>query len=90
MRKEMSRRTFVEISGAALAATQLSAYQQQAGAKRLFAYVGRHTTGPFFGSGKGGGINVFRVDMSDGSLIEVSKTGADLEDLNSDAVPTFP
>jgi 6-phosphogluconolactonase len=88
MRKEMSRRTFVEISGAALAATQLSAYQQQAGAKRLFAYVGRHTTGPFFGSGKGGGINVFRVDMSDGSLTEVSKTGADLEDLNSDGMCT--
>jgi len=47
MRKEMSRRTFAGISGAALAATQLSAYQQQATEKRLFAYVGRHTTGPF-------------------------------------------
>src|SRR5437773_591899 len=88
MRKETSRRAFVGISGAALAATQLRAYQQRAGEKRLFAYVGRHTTGPFFGSGKGGGINVFLVNMSDGSLTEVSKTGADLEDLNSDGMCT--
>ena len=88
MGKEISRRTFAGISGAALAAAQVSAYQQRAGEKRLFAYVGRHTIGPLFGSGKGGGINVYRVDMSNGSLTEVSKTGPELDDLNSDGMCT--
>jgi len=82
-----SRRAFLRISGAGLAATQLGAFQQAPSRGRLFAYVGRHTSG-FFGTGKGGGINVFRVDMSDGSLTEVSKTGAELDDLNSDGMCT--
>ena len=82
-----SRRAFLRISGAGLAATQLGAFQQVPSRGRLFAYVGRHTRG-FFGTGKGGGINVFRVDMSDGSLTEVSKTGAELDDLNSDGMCT--
>jgi 6-phosphogluconolactonase len=87
MEKETSRRGFLGISGAALAAAQLGAFQRPAEG-RLFAYVGRHTTGPFFGSGKGGGINVFRVNMADGSLTEVSKTGPEVDDLNSDGMCT--
>jgi len=83
---ETSRRSFLATTSATLAATTLSAYQQRAAEKRLFAYIGRHTTGPFFGSGKGGGVNVFRVNMSDGSLTEVSKTGAEADDLNSDGM----
>jgi 6-phosphogluconolactonase len=84
MDKMTSRRGFVGMTGAALAAARLGAYQRPEG--RLFAYVGRHTTGPFFGSGKGGGINVFRVNMKDGSLTEVSKTGSEVDDLNSDGM----
>jgi 6-phosphogluconolactonase len=87
MKKETSRRGFLGASGAALAAAKLGAWQRPS-ESRLFAYVGRHTTGPFFGSNKGGGINVFRVNMTDGSLTEVSKTGPEAEDLNSDGMCT--
>ncbi|MEQ1948336.1 MAG: lactonase family protein [Bryobacteraceae bacterium] len=80
-----SRRGFLGASGVALAAARLNAFQQKP--KQLFAYVGRHTTGGFIGPpGKEGGINVFRVNMSDGSLTEVSKTGAEVDDLNSDGM----
>ena len=88
MNKETSRRGFVKMSGVALAATSLRAYQRQGTEGRLFAYVGRHTTGPFFGGTKGGGVNVFRVNMTDGSLTEVAKTGSEVEDLNSDGMCT--
>lgn len=86
MNTEESRRGFLEAAGVALAATRLNAYQRRPAEGRLFAYVGRHTVGPFFGSNKGGGVNVFRVSMADGSLTEVSKTGPELEDLNSDGI----
>src|SRR6516225_942651 len=88
MHIETSRRGFLEVAGVALAATRLNAYQRRPAEGRLFAYVGRHTVGPFFGSNKGGGVNVFRVNMADGSLTEVSKTGPELEDLNSDGICT--
>jgi 6-phosphogluconolactonase len=87
MANETSRRTFIELSGTALAAARLGAYQRPA-ENRLFAYVGRHTTGPGFGSGKGGGVDVFRVNITDGSLTEVSKTGPAADDLNSDGMCT--
>jgi 6-phosphogluconolactonase len=83
MAQETSRREFLAMSGAALAAHGLG-YQRPPG--RLFAYVGRHTKGPGFGLGGGGGVNVFSVNMSDGSLSEVSKTGAEFDDLNSDGM----
>src|SRR5579863_4688852 len=87
MDKETSRRGFLGASGVALAAARLSAYQQKPGDKQLFAYVGRHTTGGFNGPpGKEGGVNVFRVSMSDGSLTEVSKTGPEADNLNSDGM----
>jgi 6-phosphogluconolactonase len=89
MEKETSRRGFLGRSGIALAAARLSAYQQRPTEGRLFAYVGRHTTGSFSGPpGKGGGINVFRVNMTDGSMTEVSRTGPELDDLNSDGMCT--
>jgi 6-phosphogluconolactonase len=87
MEQETSRRGFLGASGIALAAARLSAYQQRPSDKQLFAYVGRHTTGGFSGPpGKEGGINVFRVNMSDGSLTEVSRTGPEVDDLNSDGM----
>jgi 6-phosphogluconolactonase len=89
MEQETSRRGFLEVSGIALAAARLSAYQQRPIDSRLLAFVGRHTTGSFSGPpGKGGGINVFRVNMTDGSLTEVSRTGPELDDLNSDGMCT--
>ena len=84
MAQETSRREFLVLSGAALAAAGLGAYQRPAG--RLYAYVGRHTKGPGFGVGGGGGVTVFSVNMSDGSLAEVSKTGPEFDDLNSDGM----
>src|SRR5438874_5660254 len=87
MSNATSRRGFLGISGAALATSQLRAFQRTSAEKRLFAYVGRHTAG-FCGTGNGGGITVFQVDMKKGSLTEVSKTGPDLDDLNSDGMCT--
>ena len=87
MQGETSRRAFLGGSGGVLALSKLGAWQTPAEGQ-LFAYVGRHTTGPLFGSGKGGGINVFRVNMADGSLTEVGKTGPEVDDLNSDGMCT--
>jgi 6-phosphogluconolactonase len=87
MEQTTSRRGFLGASGVALAAARLNAYQQKPGDKQLFAYVGRHTTGGFNGPpGIGGGISVFRVNMSDGSMTEVSRTGPEVDDLNSDGM----
>jgi 6-phosphogluconolactonase len=87
MNNATPRRGFLGISGAALAAKQIDAFQRAPAGRQLFAYVGRHTSG-FFGTGNGGGITVFRVNMSDGSLTEVSKTGPELDSLNSDGMCT--
>jgi 6-phosphogluconolactonase len=87
MNNATTRRGFLGISGAGLAARQLRGFQRVPSGGRLFAYVGRHTSG-FFGTGNGGGITVFRVNMSDGSLMEVSKTGPELDSLNSDGMCT--
>jgi len=87
MNNAISRRRFLRASGAALAAVEVDAFQRETSGGRLFAYVGRHTSG-FFGTGKGGGITVFRVNMSDGSLTEVGKTGPEFDDLNSDGMCT--
>ena len=70
------------MSGMALAGARLGAFQRRSG--RLIAYVGRHTTGPAFGVGGGGGINV--LNMNDGSLTEISKTGAEFDKLTSDGI----
>ena len=92
-----SRREFLALSGTALAAARLAAQTPE---RRLFAYVGRRTSGGFAGGGRGapgggasavpggGGVTVFRVNMSDGSLTEVSKTGPEVDDLNCDGMCT--
>lgn len=78
------------MSAAAFAAPSLGA--AQAPSKRLYAYVGRRTVGgpapgaAGMGAGGGGGITVFSVNMADGSLTEVSRTGADQDDLNCDGM----
>src|SRR4030095_6831917 len=84
MAAETSRRECLALSGAAMAAAGLGASQRPA--NRLYAYVGRRTKGPGFGVGGGGGVNVFAVNMADGSLTEVSKTGPDHDDLNCDGM----
>ncbi|MEQ1760790.1 MAG: beta-propeller fold lactonase family protein [Vicinamibacterales bacterium] len=85
MAEDTSRREFIAVSGIALAAAGLGAYQAPA-TNRLFAYVGRRTKGPGFGVGGGGGISVFAVNMTDGSLTKVSETGPDHDNLNCDGM----
>ena len=80
----VSRRSFLEVSGLALAAGGLGELQLAAQGQ-LFAYVGRATPG-FAGASEGGGIDVFRVNMGDGSLDWVSATGPEVQDLNSDGM----
>ena len=101
MSKETSRREFLVLSAAALAAAKLGAQTPE---RRLFAYVGRRARGAFGGGAPGagvpgagrggaaapagGGITVFRVNPSDGSLTEVSRTGPEADDLNCDGMCT--
>ena len=90
MAEEKSRREVIALSGAALAAAGLGA--SQGPSKRLYAYVGRRTVGipgagaAGMGAGGGGGITVFSVNMADGSLSEVSRTGPEHDDLNCDGM----
>jgi len=88
MNNPISRRTFLETSGLALTAAGLGEFPLSAqGQGQLFAYVGRSTPG-FAGAAMGGGIDVFRVNMADGSLQPVGTTGPDVQDLNSDGMCT--
>ena len=58
-----------------------SAAQGQTGT-RMFAYVGSWTMGPF-GTGGGGGLHVFSVDMTNGALTPVMRTtGAEYENFH--------
>ena len=83
MSDNLSRRNFVALTGAALAgASAVSAFQSP---KKLYAYVSSWTKGPF-GAGGGGGISVFTVNMSDGSLTPVSRTGSEFDGLNGGCV----
>src|SRR5512139_1362832 len=84
MKRHMSRRSFIGTSGAALAAAGFGQISLSAQGQ-LYAYVGRSTPG-FAGAAMGGGIDVFRVNMTDGSLQPVSTTGPEVQDLNSDGM----
>ena len=86
MTTHMSRRTFLGASGVALAAARFGEWPVSAQGQ-LFAYVGRSTPG-FAGAATGGGIDVFRVNLADGSLQPVSSTGPEVQDLNSDGMCT--
>jgi 6-phosphogluconolactonase len=82
-----SRRDFLAVTGAALAGiAALDSAQAPSPGRRLYAYIGRRTKGPGFGVGGGGGVNVFSVNMADGSLTEVSRTGPEHDDLNCDGM----
>jgi len=74
------------VSGLALAAAGLGELPLAAQGQ-LYAYVGRATPG-VAGAAGGGGIDVFRVNVSDGSLERVSATGPEVQDLNSDGMCT--
>lgn len=80
MNTELSRRDFVALMGAGLAVTSTATRSQSSG--KTYAYVGSWTQGPF-GVGGGGGISVFEVHLSDGSLTPVSRTGPEFENLNA-------
>jgi 6-phosphogluconolactonase len=80
----VSRRTFLATSGLALTAAGLGELPLSAQG-RVFAYVGRQTPG-FAGAATGGGIDVFQINMTDGSLQPVGSTGPEVQDLNSDGM----
>lgn len=84
MNRQISRRTFLGRSGVALAAAGLGELSLSAQGQ-LFAYVGRSTPG-FAGAAMGGGVDVFRVNMADGSLQPAGSTGPEVQDLNSDGM----
>jgi 6-phosphogluconolactonase len=93
MSSELSRRDFLALTGAGLvgaaAGSTPQPYPPQS-SKKLYAYVGSWTRGGLSGTGGGGGIRVFTVDMSDGSLTLVSQTGPEQDDLNAGNVCISP
>jgi len=86
MKSQVSRRTFLGASGLVLTGAAFSRYSLAAEGQ-LYAYVGRSTPG-FAGASTGGGIDVFRVNMADGSMQPVGTTGPEVQDLNSDGMCT--
>lgn len=86
MNSLVSRRTFLGASGLVLTGAAFSRYSLAAEGQ-LYAYVGRSTPG-FAGAATGGGIDVFRVNMADGSMQPVGTTGPEVQDLNSDGMCT--
>ena len=76
----ITRRTVVQILGAGITAGIVPLRAQPP--RRLFAYVGSWTQGPF-GVGGGGGITVFSVDQSTGELTTLSRTGPEFDNLNA-------
>lgn len=88
MNRDLFRRDFLALIGAGLAgATTATAALQSP--KKLYAYIGSWTTGPF-GVGGGGGIHVFTVNMSDGALTLVSRTGPEFDNLNAGYICISP
>lgn len=76
----LSRREFVALAGAGLVSASRVARAQSP--QRVFAYVGSWTQGPF-GVGGGGGISVFSVDVNNGTLEPVSRTGPEFDNMNA-------
>jgi 6-phosphogluconolactonase len=90
MNEELSRRYFLSLIGAGLAAaTPVAAQAPDPARRKYFAYASSMTKGPL-GTGGGGGINVFAVNISDGSLTLVSHTGPEFDDLNADGICISP
>jgi len=78
----MKRRDFLSLAIAAAAASAQTP-------KKLYAYVSSWTKGPF-GQGGSGGITTFTVNMSDGSLTQVSKTAQEFDNLNGGSLCISP
>ena len=78
--KKLSRRELMMVAGAGLAGATVASAFPEAG-KKLYAYVSSWTDGPA-GAGRGGGLGELTVNMKDGSLTLVSKTGAEFDNLN--------
>ena len=88
MNNDFSRRNFLALMGAGLVVSATAARAQSG--QRLYAYVGSWTQGPF-GVGGGGGLHVFSVDMSNGSLTPVSRTtGPEFENFNVGYIAVSP
>lgn len=77
---KMSRRDFFGFAGVGLAGATIAA-ASPASSGTLYAYVSSWTKGPG-GAGGGGGISVFTVNMNNGSLTQVSRTGSEFDNLN--------
>jgi 6-phosphogluconolactonase len=88
MNHELSRRDLLALIGAGLAGAAGATAAAQS-PKKLYAYISSWTTGPF-GVGGGGGIHVFTVNMSDGSLTLVSRTGPEFDNLNAGYIGIAP
>ena len=88
MNDDFSRRDFFALIGAGLVAGTV-APQAQSG-KRLFAYVASWTSGPGIGVGTGGGISVFSVDMTTGTLAPVMRTGPEFDRMNTGYLAVNP
>ncbi|HEY5624683.1 MAG TPA: beta-propeller fold lactonase family protein, partial [Gammaproteobacteria bacterium] len=86
MDKELSRRDFVALMGAGLAAAAGSIRAQP---HTVYAYVGSWTQGPF-GVGGGGGITIFSFDPASGSLNRLGHTGPEFENLNAGYLAVAP
>jgi len=85
---DLSRRDFFALIGGGLVAGTI-APQAQSG-KRLFAYVASWTSGPGIGVGNGGGISVFSVDMTTGTLAPVMRTGPEFDKMNTGYLAVNP
>ena len=89
MNSDLSRRDFLSLVGAGVAAGG-AALQAQSANKRLFAYVASWTSGPGIGVGNGGGISVFSVDTATGALTPVMRTGQEFDKMNTGYLAVNP
>lgn len=88
MHTDLSRRDFLGLVGAGLVASSVAPSAQTG--TRLFAYVGSWTKGPF-GTGGGGGLHAFSVDMATGALTPVMRTtGPEYENFNNGYIAVHP
>jgi 6-phosphogluconolactonase len=88
----LSRRDFLAgAAGAFMSGTSARAFQAaRSASKTLYAYVGSFTKGPQRGAGGGGGISTFTVDMNDGSLTQVGRTGSQFDGLHAGGLCISP
>ncbi|HEV2199325.1 MAG TPA: lactonase family protein [Bryobacteraceae bacterium] len=87
MNEDLSRRNFLALTGAGLAAAPAAkAFQSP---KKVYAYASSWTNGPF-GAGGGGGVSWFTVNLSDGSLTAAGRTGPEFDGLNGGCVHASP